>query len=98
MSKTATRSRARADDVVRVRIDAATKAKATAVLEEIGMTPSDAVRLLLRKIAHEEALPFAPLTPNKATRAALKEAGGRLKKFKSVDDLMADLTSDTETR
>jgi len=47
-----------ANALVQTRIDSAIKIKATAVLEEMGMTVSDAVRILLTRTANEGALPF----------------------------------------
>ena len=44
------------------------------VLEAIGLTVSDAVRLMLTRVAREKALPFEPLIPNEGTLAAMKEA------------------------
>jgi DNA-damage-inducible protein J len=53
------------------------------------------VRLLMRKIAYDGALPFAPLVPNKRTIAAVDEVKrGDLEKFKTVGALMADLNED----
>jgi len=67
--------------------------EASVVLEAIGLTVSEAFRLFLVKVAHDKQLPFEPLKiPNKETLAALREANsGKLKRFKSVDDLMVDL-------
>lgn len=56
-----------ADDVLRIRIDRQTKAKAAAVLAEIGLSMSDAVRMMLRRVALEEALPFEARLPNQLT-------------------------------
>ena len=84
-----------ANAVVRARIDGNIKEEATAVLAAMGLTPSDAFRILLTRVAKEKALPFAPLIPNEETIAAMKEARkGQLKSFTSVDDLMADLNAD----
>ena len=84
-----------ANTVVRARIDGSIKEEATAVLAAMGLTPSDAFRILLTRVAKEKALPFAPLIPNEETIAAMKEARkGKLKSFASVDDLMADLNAD----
>ena len=84
-----------ANAVVRARIDGSIKEEATAVLAAMGLTPSDAFRILLTRVAKEKALPFAPLIPNEETIAAMKEARkGKLKSFTSVDDLMADLHAD----
>ena len=82
------------DDVVRARIDAKTKKKATAVLKKIGLTPSDALRMLMMRIVAEKKLPFAPLEPNAKTIAAIKASrAGEVVAFKTVDDLINDLNS-----
>jgi DNA-damage-inducible protein J len=60
--------------VVRARIDERTKKEAAAVLKEIGLTVSDAFRLLLVRVAAEKALPFEPLKPNAETVAAMRAA------------------------
>jgi DNA-damage-inducible protein J len=60
--------------VVRARIDEKTKDEAAAVLASIGLTVSDAFRLMMVRIAREKALPFEPLIPNAKTIAAIKEA------------------------
>jgi DNA-damage-inducible protein J len=84
-----------ANQLVQARIDGAIKAEAAAVLATIGLTVSDAVRLLLTKIAHDHALPFDPLIPNATTIAAMNEArAGNLPKFDSIEALMADLHAD----
>jgi len=60
----------------------------------MGLTPSDAFRILMTKIAKEKALPFEPLIPNEETIAGMKEARkGKLKSLTSIDDLMADLNA-----
>lgn len=78
--------------VVRARIDEHIKEEASVVLASMGLTVSDAFRLLLTRVAREKALPFEPLTPNETTIAAMREArAGNLKGFDSVEALMADL-------
>jgi DNA-damage-inducible protein J len=58
----------------------------------MGLTVSDAFRIMITRIAKEKALPFEPLVPNAETIEAMKEArAGKLKSFNSIDDLMADL-------
>ncbi len=85
-----------ANHLVQTRIDGAIKEEAAAVLAAMGLTVSDAVRLLLTKVAQEKALPFEPLIPNPATIVAMKEArAGKLAKFESVDALMADVHADS---
>ena len=63
-----------ANELVQARIDGQVKAEAAAVLAAMGLTVSDAVRLMLTKVAREKALPFEPLIPNEATVAAMREA------------------------
>ena len=80
--------------VVRARIDERTKNEAATVLAAMGLTVSDAFRLLLVRIAKEKALPFEPLSPNAATIRAMREARkGKLKGFARVEDVMADLNA-----
>ena len=81
--------------VVRARIDEHIKEEAAVVLAAMGLTVSDAFRILLTRVAHEKALPFEPLIPNETTIAAMREArSGHLKGFDAIDDLMADLHSE----
>ena len=61
------------------------------MLAAMGLIVSDAVRLLLTKVAREKALPFSPLIPNAVTIEAMKEARqGNLPQFASVEDLEPD--------
>lgn len=79
-------------DTVRARIDADLKRAATAALADMGLTLSEAIRLMLVRVATEKALPFEVRTPNATTRAALDAAErGELTRFKTVEDLIADL-------
>ena len=83
------------NSVVRARIDEVTKSEAAVVLKAMGLTVSDAFRMLLTRIAREKALPFDPLVPNAETIAAIREARrGGLPKFKTVDALLKDLNAD----
>ena len=83
-----------ANAVVRARIDEHTKKEAAAVLAAMGMTVSDAFRILLTRIAHEKALPFDPLVPDATTIRAIKEARrGNLKTVR-LDELQEILDAD----
>jgi DNA-damage-inducible protein J len=83
-----------ANAVVRARIDQHTKEEATAVLGAMGLTVSDAFRMLLTRVARERALPFEPWTPNEETVTAMKEArAGDLERV-ALDDLQAVLDAD----
>jgi DNA-damage-inducible protein J len=78
-----------ANALVQTRIDGKIKREATVVLEAIGLTVSDAVRLMLTRVAREKALPFEPLVPNKETIAAMKEAHDGILETVTLDDLQA---------
>ena len=81
-----------ANDVVRARIDGKIKEEASVVLATMGLTVSDAFRIMLTRVAHDKALPFDPLIPNATTIAAMREArAGTVKAVGSVNALMADL-------
>ena len=80
------------DTVVRARIDTATKEKAAEALARMGLSVSDAIRLLLTRVAADEAFPFVIKAPNAATRAAMKELDeGKGKTFGSPQELFKDL-------
>ena len=80
------------DSIVRARIDAATKERAEQVLGEMGLSISDAIRLLLLRIADECRLPFGGGVPNAVTRRAMAEIDrGGGKKFVSAEALFEDL-------
>ena len=81
--------------MLHVRIDDETKARGNAVLEAIGLTAADAVRLLYRRIAAEQAFPLELKVPNAETRAAMAEGDAILRarkaRFESADELIASL-------
>lgn len=81
------------DAVVRARIDGQVKEKAASVLADMGLSVSDAIRLLLVRVAAEKALPFDVKVPNAETQAAMKEPR-RKQRFTGVTDLMAELNAD----
>jgi DNA-damage-inducible protein J len=63
-----------ANAVVRARIDEHIRDEAAIVLAAMGLTVSDAFRMMLTRVVSEKALPFEVLTPNAKTIAAMKEA------------------------
>lgn len=78
--------------VVRARIDERTKKQAAVALKKIGLTVSDAFRMLLVRVAAEKALPFEPLYPNTKTIAAMKAARrGELIKAGKPKNLLSSL-------
>lgn len=83
-----------ANTVVRARINERIKEEATVVLASMGLTVSDAFRMMLTLIAVGKTLPFEPLAPNAETIAAMKDARrGKSKSFESVDALIKDLNA-----
>ena len=81
--------------VVRARIDQADKTEAANVLAAMGLTLSDAFRLMVRRIAVEKALPFEPLVPNAETIDAMRAARrGDLVTAGKPGDLLASVNAD----
>ena len=82
------------DVIVRARVNEEIKEEATIVLSEIGLTLSDAFRMLVIRIAREKALPFEPLVPNAKTIEAIKAARrGNLITASSLDNLLTELNA-----
>ena len=83
------------DEVVRARIPSGIKKSARVVLRKIGMTESDAFRMMMYRIVAEKKLPFAPLVPNQTTIEAIQEArGGGLRRFKNAAEMLATLNDE----
>jgi DNA-damage-inducible protein J len=82
------------DAIVRARINGAIKEEAAHVLAAMGLTVSDAFRLMMIRIAHDKALPFQPLVPNAQTIAAMKQARSGVIEPVTLDALQAVLDED----
>lgn len=84
-----------ANTVVRARIDENIKEEAAVVLKAIGLSVSDAFRMLLTRVAREKALPFEPLVPNTKTIQAMKAAQrGDMVTVGQAGNLLSDLNAD----
>ena len=84
-----------ADTFVRARIDSDTKKRASAALEAMGLSVSDVLRIVLRRVAADQAFPLELKVPNAKTRAALDELErGNLPRAHSVKELMRELHAD----
>lgn len=78
--------------MVHIRIDEKVKVKAAKALAAMGMSVSDAVRMMLLRVASERALPFDLKVPKAATVKAMRSSEkGKGKRFKSSDELFEDL-------
>lgn len=76
--------------MIRARMEPALKREAEAVLAEVGLSPTEAIRLFYRQISLRNGLPFEVRVPNAATKRAMAETRGRKKlpSFKSAADLI----------
>ena len=84
-----------ATEMVHVRVEKRIKTQAAKTLAAMGLSVSDAVRVLLTRVAVEKALPFEVKVPNRATTAAMQEARkGGLPSFGNVSGLMDDLNAE----
>ncbi len=81
--------------MLHVRVDDEIKAQATEALASIGLSVSDAVRILLKRVVNDQAFPLELKVPNAATRSAMEEARSMVKaraaRFASADALIDDL-------
>jgi DNA-damage-inducible protein J len=81
-----------ADSIVRARIDTATKERAAIALEAMGLSISDAIRLLMLRVADEQRLPFDVRVPNAESRRAMEDLNaGKGKRSASAAALFKDL-------
>jgi DNA-damage-inducible protein J len=75
-------------EMIHIRVDSETKEQAQEALSQMGLTVSDAVRLLLKRIVVEQALPLELKVPNAETRAAMLEARAIAKgRFATAEEL-----------
>jgi DNA-damage-inducible protein J len=74
--------------MIRARVEPALKHDAEAVLDKLGMTPTEAITLFYKQVTLYRGLPFPVRIPNAATRKALREAQNR-KNVESFDTVAA---------
>lgn len=81
--------------MLHVRVDDEIKTQASEALAAMGLSVSDAVRILLKRVINDQAFPLELKVPNAQTRAAMLEARTMMKtrasRFDSADDLIDDL-------
>ena len=78
-----------ANALVQTRIDAEVRDRASAVLGNMGLTVSDAVRILLTRTANEDALPLELLSGSEA-----HDAWFRIKVLEALNDTRPDVADD----
>lgn len=81
--------------MLHVRVDNEIKAQASEALAAMGLSVSDAVRILLKRVVNDQAFPLELKVPNAKTREAMEEARAMTKaraaRFDSADALIDDL-------
>jgi DNA-damage-inducible protein J len=81
--------------MLHVRVDEDVKAQASEALAAMGLSVSDAVRILLKRVVNDQAFPLELKVPNALTRAAMEEARAVMKaraaRFDTADALIDDL-------
>lgn len=81
--------------MLHVRMDNDLKQKATEALAAMGLSASEAVRLLFHRIAVDQAFPLELKVPNAGTRAAMAEAEEILEsgnpRFAAANEMFAEL-------
>ncbi len=80
------------DCYVRARVDEQVKEEAVKALAEMGLSVSDAIRMLMVRVAKEKRIPFEVRVPNETSQQTLEEADRKdLPEFDSIEALMDDL-------
>ena len=81
--------------MLHIRVDDETKTQATEALAAMGLSMSDAVRIFLKRVVNDQAVPLELKVPNAETRAAMEEARAMMKarqaRFESADTLLDEL-------
>jgi len=81
--------------MLHVRVDDEVKAQASAALEAMGLSVSDAVRILLKRVVNDQAFPLELKVPNAETREAIAESRAlmtaRRARFQTAQALFDDL-------
>lgn len=82
--------------MLHVRVDEETKTQASEALAAMGMSLSDAVRILLKRVVNDQAFPLELKVPNALTREAMEEARAMTKGHAARFDAAAALIDDLE--
>ena len=72
---------------IRARVDPDLKTQAEGILQMVGMTPTEAIRLFYRQVVMMKGLPFEVRIPNATTLAAMDrtDRGEDLRSFENAD-------------
>lgn len=82
-------------EMLSTRIDHETKVAFTTICDEVGLSPSQALKIFARAVINHGGIPFEikARQPNEVTAAAIKELEqGKGQKAQSVDAMLNELT------
>ena len=82
--------------MLHIRVENEIKEQASEALAAMGLSMSDAVRILLKRVVNDQAFPLELKVPNAAARAAIKESRVKMKAGKARFDTAKDLINDLE--
>ncbi len=82
--------------MLHIRVEDEIKAQADEALAAMGLSMSDAVRILLKRVVNDQAFPLELKVPNAATRAAIKESRSMMKEGKARFETAQGLIDDLE--
>jgi DNA-damage-inducible protein J len=73
--------------VIHARIEPQTKEKAEEILRNLGITPTEAIRIFYKQISLRGGLPFSVALPNKLTALTLEKSrrGEDIQEFESLE-------------
>jgi DNA-damage-inducible protein J len=83
----------RKTESIQARVEPKLKAEAEAILERLGLSASDAIRLFYKQVALRKGLPFDVAIPNAGTRRAMRdvERGQGLTRYTDTQELFDKL-------
>jgi DNA-damage-inducible protein J len=82
--------------MLHIRVEDEIKVQASEALASMGLSVSDAVRILLKRVVNDQAFPLELKVPNAATQAAINESRAKMKTAKARFDSASDLINDLE--
>ena len=78
---------------IHIRVDAQTKSQAKGILDQLGLTLTDAMTLYLKQIIFNKGIPFDVKLPNALTAETLEKVnrGEELYEAASIDEMFQEL-------
>ena len=80
---------------MQVRIEPELKTEAEDILLQLGLSPTEYIRMSLRQLVMQRGLPFDARLPNSTTRAALDEDLADAPRYRSARSLLNDISGDS---